>query len=228
MAGTLILATHGIEGGPGAAAEHACAIRARGGWAEVRVGCLRAEPSLAEALAGAPPPVVVVPLLMAEGYIHGILRRRLAEAAPGGEWQLAEPVGASSGLAALVLRKAEASRQSRGWPRSETALLLVGHGTPRHAASAAHARTIADALADSGFAAAGAASLEQQPLPAAAAMALPAERVVAVGLFLDNGPHGDTDLRAALAQATKPVAYAGAVGADPAMVALILEQARGQ
>ena len=70
MAGTLILATHGIAGGPGAAAAHASAIRARSAWQEVRVGCLKAEPSLAEAMAGAPELVIVVPLLMSAGFIH--------------------------------------------------------------------------------------------------------------------------------------------------------------
>ena len=51
MPGTLVLATHGIVGGPGTAARHAHAIRRRGGWAQVRVGCLKAQPSLAEAMA---------------------------------------------------------------------------------------------------------------------------------------------------------------------------------
>lgn len=216
-----------MEGGPGSAGAHADAIRARGGWADVRVGCLKAEPSLADALAGAPPPVTVVPLLMAEGYIHGILRRRLAEAAPGGGWRLGAPIGSHAGLPGLVLRKAEAACRRCGWSGASTALLLVGHGTPRHAASAAHARAIAAALVGKGFSAVGAANLEEPPFPAAAVMALPADKIVAVGLFLDSGPHGDADVRAALAQAGRPVTYAGAVGADPAMVELILEQADG-
>lgn len=224
MPGTLILATHGIAGGPGSAAAHAAAIRRRGGWAEVRVGCLKAEPSLAEAMAGASAPVTVVPLLMSAGFIHGALQHRLREIAPGGGWRLTPPVGASPRLADLVLARAEALRRRLGWHRHETALLLIGHGTPRHRASAAHARAMTEALAGS-FAAVGHALLEEPPSPARAAADLAGPRVIAVGLFLDDGPHGDADARAALAGVVKPVAYAGAIGTDAALVPLILAEA---
>ena len=222
MAGTLILATHGIAGGPGAAAAHARAIRARGGWQEVRVGCLKAAPSLAEAMTAAPAPVTVVPLLMSAGAIHGAMRRRLCEIAPGGGWRLPAPVGASPRLADLILARAGELRRRLGWRPRATALLLVGHGTPRHAASAAHALGMAGLLEDRGFAAVGHALLEERPFPAEAAEALPGDRVLAVGLFLDNGPHGDADVRAALSGVEKPIAYLGAIGADAALVPLIL------
>ena len=228
MAGTLILATHGVAGGPGAAAAHARVIRARGGWQEVRVGCLKAAPSLAEAMKAAPAPVTVVPLLMSAGFIHGAMRRRLREIAPGGGWRLTAPVGASPRLADLILARAEELRRRLGWHPRQTALLLVGHGTPRHAASAEHASTMAQLLDDRGFAAVGHALLEEPPFPAAAAEALSGSHVIAVGLFLDNGPHGDADVRAALTGVGKPVAYAGAIGADPAMVPLILAEAAVQ
>ena len=228
MAGTLILATHGISDGPGAAAAHAQAIRDRGGWAQVRVGCLKAAPSLAEAMAGAPGPVTVVPLLMSEGFIHGVLRRRLGELAPGGGWRLTAPVGMSPSLAGLVLSRALAGCRERGWPPSATALLLIGHGTPRNRASAAHTRSMAESLRDRCFAAVGHALLEEPPLPGVAAEALPGDRVMAVGLFLENGPHGDTDVRAALAGVAKSLAYAGAIGADAGLVPLILARAGAQ
>ena len=225
MSGTLILATHGIAGGPGAAAGHAQAIRERGGWAQVRVGCLKAAPSLADAMTGAAAPVTVVPLLMAEGFIHAQMRRRLGEIAPQGDWRLTAPVGTSPNLATLVGALARRQCQRLGWAAAATSLLLIGHGTPRHVASAAHAQDMAGALRDCSFAAVGHALLEEEPLPARAADALPGDRVVAVGLFLDNGPHGDADVRAALRPVAKPVAYAGAVGADAGLVPLILARA---
>ena len=228
MPGTLILATHGIAGGPGSAAWHARAIRRRGGWAQVRVGCLKADPSLAEAMAGAPGPVTVVPLLMSEGVIHGLMRRRLSEIAPQGGWHLTVPVGAHPRLAALALGRARACCRRLGWRPDDTDLLLIGHGTPRHAASAGHARGIAELLAGQGFAAVGHALLEERPLPADAVAALPGRRAIAVGLFLDDGPHGDADVRAALRAAEKPVAYSGAIGADAGLVPLILAQAAVQ
>jgi sirohydrochlorin ferrochelatase len=108
---------------------------------------------------------------------------------------------------------------------SRTALLLIGHGTPRHRGSADATRDQARRLAGSGFAAVAAAFLEEPPLPACAIAALPGEQAVAVGLFLDNGPHGDEDVRDALAPVGRPVACTGAIGADPALVPLILDQA---
>lgn len=224
MPGTLVLATHGVAGGPGAAAAHARVIRRRGGWAEVRVGCLKAAPGLAEAMADAPSPVTVVPLLMSAGVIHAAIARRLRELAPEGGWRLTAPVGDSPGLARLARARAEALCHRLGWPSAGTSLLLIGHGTPRHRASAAHARAMAEALAGS-FAAVGHALLEEPPLPAAAAAGLPGGCLLAVGLFLDDGPHGDADVRAALAGLDRPVAYAGALGTDPALASLILAQA---
>jgi sirohydrochlorin cobaltochelatase len=228
MAGTLILATHGVAGGPGSAAEHAQAIRAHGGWAQVRVGCLKAAPSLADALADAPEPVTVVPLLMSEGVIHGILRRQLCELAPQGGWRLTAPVGTSPHLARLVFSRALGCCCEHRWSPATTSLLLIAHGTPRHGASAAHAKNMAEAPLRHAFAAVGHSLLEEPPLPAAAAAALPGDRVVAVGLFLDKGPHGETDVREALAHVAKPVAYAGAIGAEPGLVPLILARATDQ
>lgn len=228
MPGTLVLATHGIVGGPGTAARHAHAIRRRGGWAQVRVGCLKAAPTLDEAMAGAPGPVTVVPLLMSEGVIHGLMRHRLSEIAPEGGWRLAVPVGAHPRLVGLVLARARACRRRLGWRRDDTSLLLVGHGTPRHASSADHARAIAAPLAGQDFADVGHALLEEPPYPAEAAARLRGDRVIAVGLFLDDGPHGDRDVRAALRSIGKPVAYSGAIGGDAGLVPLILAQAAVQ
>jgi sirohydrochlorin cobaltochelatase len=224
--GTLVLVTHGIEGEPGSAADHARAIAGMGRFAQVRVGCIKGEPDLATALAGAPGPVCIVPLLMAEGFIHELMLRRLADLPGAKVWQLAAPVGCHPDLTRLIQHKAEEACVRQGWPMDHTALLLVGHGTPRHRASADATREQARRLTGAGrFAAAGAAFLEEPPLPAEAVENLPGERVVAVGLFLDNGPHGEDDVRAALAPVARPLHYTGALGADPALVPLILAQA---
>ena len=224
MAGTLVLATHGVRGGPGTAADHARSLRAGGGWAEVRVGCLKASPSLAEAMADAPRPVTVVPLLMSEGVIHDRLRSSLHQIAPEGGWRLTAPVGASPGLAGIVRERAMACCCRLGWSPEVTALLVIGHGTARSPASAEHAAVMAASLQGEGFAATAHALLEEAPLPDVAIAALAARQVVAVGLFLDEGPHGDDDVREALAQSGKAVVYAGPVGVDPALARLIIGQ----
>jgi sirohydrochlorin cobaltochelatase len=223
--GTLVLVTHGVEGTPGSAADHAAAIAALGRFEQVRVGCIKGRPGLAEALSGAPGPVRVVPLLMAEGFIHDLMRRRLAELPGHGAWRLAAPVGCHPGLPAAILAKATAACREQGWARDRTALLLIGHGTPRHRGSADATRDLARRLAGTGFAAVEAAFLEEPPLPASAIAALPGGHVVAVGLFLDNGPHGDDDVREALAPVGRPLVYIGAIGAGPVLVPLILDQA---
>lgn len=221
---TLLLATHGIEGGPGVAAAHAAAIRGLGRPGEVRVGCLKAEPELALALSGASPPLAIVPLLMSDGYIFELIQRRLAELGVDGRC-IAPPVGQHPGLPALIRRLALATCERQGWAPGGASLLLIAHGTPRHRGSARHAQDQARRLADAGFAAVGVAFLEEPPLPAEAVAALPDGPVVAVGLFVDNGPHGDADVLEALRPVAGRVAYTGAIGADPAFVPLILAQA---
>jgi sirohydrochlorin ferrochelatase len=204
---------------------HAAAIRRLGCFAEVRVGCLKASPDLAAAVRDAPPPVCVVPLLMSEGYIFELLRRRLAELLAGRDWRLAAPVGTHPGLTALVRERAVAVLAAEGIPPARASLLLIGHGTPRHAGSAEATRAQAARLEGAGLAAVGVAFLEEPPYAAEAVAALPGDVVAVVGLFLDSGPHGDVDVRDALARAERPVLYAGAVGTDPGLVSLILERA---
>ena len=223
--GTLILATHGIECGPGVAANHAATIRQLGRYAEVRVGCLKAAPDLAEAFVDAPLPIVIVPLLMSDGYIFDLVQRRLASLPAANLRNLAPPVGQHPALPELLLRSADQVCRSQDWTRSDTSLLLIAHGTPRHRGSARHARDQAQRLAGAGFAAVATSFLEEPPLPEHAVADLPPGPVVAVGLFVDNGPHGDEDVRIALAPVADRVAYTGAVGADPAIISLILAQA---
>jgi hypothetical protein len=222
-AGSLLLVTHGVEGRPGVALAHAEALRARAPVADVRVACLRGEPGLDEALAGARCPVTVVPLLMADGFIMRLLRRRLAGRTG---ITLRAPVGVDSRLAALVRRKALAACAERRWLPEESILLLVGHGTPQHpgsaAATARHAATVAAA---STFAEVRTAYLDQPSFLAAAAAALD-RPCAAVGLFVDDGPHGHDDVLEGLARAGVPVAYTGAIGADPAILELIADAAR--
>ena len=74
----------------------------------------------------------------------------------------------------------------------------------------------------------GHALLEEPPYPAQTTAGLRGRRVLAVGLFLDDGPHGDRDVRAALRPIGRPSAYSGAIGADAGLVPLILAQAAVQ
>lgn len=215
--GSLLLVTHGVEGRPGIAALHAEALRARG-FGDVRVACVKGEPGIKEALAGAKEPVVVVPLLMADGFIMRLLRDRLAGRAG---LTLRPPVGTDPRLGELVRRKALAACAERGWNPAACTLLLIGHGTPQHPGSEAATRQHAMALAAGRtFAEVRTAYLDQPSFLAEVASSLD-RPCVAVGLFVDDGPHGRDDALEGLAAATVPVAYTGAIGTDPAILDLI-------
>jgi sirohydrochlorin cobaltochelatase len=168
--------------------------------------------------------VYLVPMLMAEGYTLRAMLRRLEG---GRELSVCRPVGANPRLAELIGRKAQAARIAQGWAAEDTALLLVGHGTERHAASGATTRRhAAELAARGGFAEAAVAFLDQAPTIAAAVARLSAPRCVAVGLFLDRGEHGEQDIPRLLATTGHQTVYAGPIGTDPEIATLIIEQVR--
>ena len=204
------MATHGIAGGPGVAAEHARALAAEHPGCAVAVGCIRGEPSLEAALERLGAPAVVVPLLMAEGYILGLLLRRLRDR-PG--VTVTAPVGTHPGIAALIEAAGADAARARRFDPAACLLLLVGHGTPRHPASARAAEDQARRVrARGGFAEVATAFLEEPPHLPELLVERAGRPVVAVGLFVDAGPHGRGDVLAAIARAPGPVAYAGPLG----------------
>jgi sirohydrochlorin cobaltochelatase len=186
-----------------------------------RAACLRGEPSLETVLDGCGgQPIVVLPLLMAEGYILDWLKRRL-DAYAAADTLLLPPVGADAGLAPILHRMAREEAQMAGWRLAETTLLLIGHGTPRHPASGRTLEAQAVRLrAAGGLAAVESAYLEQEPRLEERARALSGRPVVACGFFVDAGPHGRGDVEAILA-GFPSIRYAGVVGERPQIVQLL-------
>ncbi|MDW8341443.1 MAG: CbiX/SirB N-terminal domain-containing protein [Geminicoccaceae bacterium] len=216
---SLVIATHGVAGGPGVAAEHARALAEELPALSVAFGCVKGEPPIEEVVHRVPGPAVVVPLLMAEGFIFELLRERLSAVA---HLRIAPPIGTRPELAALVADAAAARARREGWEARESLLLLVGHGTPRHPRSGATAEALAQRLHGTpGFAAVEVAFLEQSPRLAERLPALARRRVVTVGLFVDAGPHGKDDVEEILARAPGPVVYTGPIGRLAAMRGLI-------
>jgi sirohydrochlorin cobaltochelatase len=208
---------------------HARAIRARGVFAAVESCCLEGRPSLAEALARIDDaPVYLVPMLMAEGFTaRTLLPRRITEAGARGRVVTCRAVGANPGLAALVERQAVASCEARGWSPAQTALVVIGHGTPRDEASGATLLEQADRLAGVGaFAEVLPAFLEQAPRASEVLARLAGRRAVAVGFFADHGAHSEGEVSGMIARAGPALAYAGAVGVLPEVADLIVAQAR--
>lgn len=222
----LVLATHGVEGGPGVAAHHAARLEAECGIVPVRPACLRGEPSLEAVLdALGARPVLVLPFLMADGYILEWLEKRLAQRHGGAELALLPPLGRDPGIAAVLARMAREEAEAAGRDPAGTTLLLIGHGTPKHPASGRTLALQAERLRTRGsFAAVETAFLEQEPFLEDRARALAGRPVVALGFFVDAGPHGRDDVRRILAGFTA-IRYAGVVGERPEITALLARMA---
>ena len=220
---TLLLVAHGAGPGSAAAVRHAAAIAELERFAAVRTACLKGAPGLEETLAEiASKRVVLLPLLMAEGYSYDMLSRRATAVRPVA---LCRPVGASSRLATVMAAMAQDCCRDRGWAPSDSAVVLVGHGTARHAASSATAEAqVAHMAAAKSFARVAVAFLEAPPdLPQVLVDLAPLPTVI-VGFFADRGVHGDVDVPRLIAAAGVPAVYAGPVGDRPELVEVLLAQ----
>jgi len=222
-----VICAHGASGGSESARGLARAIARDGGFAAARGCCLYGTPGLDETLAAIEAPrIVLAPLLMAAGHTFRALRARL-DAAGDARVILARPLGLSLGLAPLVAAFARDGARARGWRADETALVLVGHGSRRHTESGIAARGIAGRIAaEGGFAAVATAFLDGRPAVATAVSALAAPRVLALGLFADQGAHGARDVPERLAGFGGRAAYLGPAGAIPGLARVIAAEAR--
>ena len=227
---TLLLCAHGVRGAVGVARTHAAAIAASNCFAAVEACCLHGRPPLEAALERvATARAYLVPLLMAEGRTSDTLTARVLAARDTQPTpiKLCRPVGSHPALADLISHSAQRLCEARAWPRSGTGLLLLGHGTPRHARSSRSLRRHAARIAETrGFATVACAFLDDAPRVPDALRSMTAAHRVAVGFFADAGPHGADDVERRLADATGDVAYAGPIGCDPGLVDLILDQVR--
>ena len=226
----LVLCAHGIRGGPGVAMEHAASIAQQALFAEVHACAHKGEPELLDVLTRVKAPVVyLAPLLMAEGFTLRAMLTRLSSfsGCASSELRLCRPVGGHPQLAALLATKAKTLAWQQGWHLQDTALLITGHGTTRHAQASASARRHAVEIAASGaFGEVVTAFLDEPPTLPEAIARLRAPRSVAVGLFVDRGEHGDEDVPRLLAAAGGSAVYTGPIGGDPAIAGLVLDQVR--
>jgi sirohydrochlorin cobaltochelatase len=223
----LVLCAHGIAGGPGAAVDHARRLRDAGQFHEIAAACLNGSPGLADTIdALSADRIVVVPYLMAAGRtFRTVLPERLAAARQRDRVRIAAPVGTHPAIAALGAALAEGSLLKMGWHAAETLLVLVAHGTTRDPASAEAARDHAQALvATRRFADVAAGYLDEPPSVAELLTGRAVRHAIGVGLFADAGPHGAGNAAAPFAQ-DPDLAYAGPVGPDPRMTAIVRDRA---
>jgi sirohydrochlorin cobaltochelatase len=201
-------------------------------FAEVRAAVLYGAPGSEQALVGLrAPEVILAPMLMCDGHCaRVVLPRAFGLAGPvtsrfGHRFRICPPVGLQPSLTRLILTRAQALAFRQGLLPRNVSLLLIGHGSTRDPASrratlwhAAGAREV------SVFGSVGVAFLDEEPFLAQALSALKGP-TVAVGLFAADGLHASADVPRCIARhAFVSVDYLGAIGEDPGVVDLVLEQ----
>jgi sirohydrochlorin cobaltochelatase len=211
---------------------HAAALQARRLFAEVRVAVLYGTPGPWDALAGLKArELILAPLLMCDGHCaRDVLPRAFGLAGPvtlrfGRRFTLCPPLGLQPGLSRLMISRAGALARHNRVPAEQATLLLIGHGSPRDPASRRavlwHA---AAARAAAAFGSVRVAFLDEPPYLEEALRRLHGP-AVAVGLFAGEGRHAGRDVPGAIARhARVPVHDLGAIGADPGIPELVLEQ----
>lgn len=239
----LLLIAHGSERGDGAVLtlqRHRDALRATGLFGQVEIAFLRGEPAPGKALAAmAPKLVYVVPHFMSDGFLVreavpqalGISGGVSHEGAAGTHTvRYCRSTGSHRHLPDLVERRLLEVSSAHGFAPKMTAALIIGHGTPRDPASAAHARRMAHALAARGtFREVAIGLLEEPPHVVEALQQLGGQQIAVIGLFAAEGGHAAGDVPDLIAAARRDsdwmpsIVYAGAVGADPAIPSFVTD-----
>ena len=224
----LLTCSHGWRSGRAGLSLRARALAQRAGFAQAAACSLYGEPSLEEALAAiTADPVMLVPLFMCEGVTLNALRQRTNALTGNKRVVLCPILGSHPDLAGRVAADAGDEAAARGWAPRETALLLIGHGSKRHAASGEAVGALARSIDRLGqFDEVAQAFLEQSPSIAEALAALRCRQAVAVGCFTEWGRHAGHDVPQALAGAQLPTAYAGPLGTADWIVHLVIDQAQ--
>lgn len=200
---------------------------------EVGAGFLSATPSIEDAAARLTAArVLVYPFFMAEGHFLRIACDRLRRAATrngeGCTLQFLRPLGTDPRLAELVAMRAAAAASEHGFAFSDTALVLLAHGSLRHGASQAATDALVERVRALGrFGRVCGAFLEQPP-SLLDALADHAGAVVVAGLFVGDGLHGQADMQKLL-ETLPPdrVAFAGNVGSWSQVADLVAASVNG-
>ena len=241
----MLLAAHGsrrqIQAGT-IVREHARRLRTRYGFQEVAVAFRQGEPSFAEVMDSiASPEITVVPFFSSDGYFsRKVLPRELALNRRYSQLRvrLTDPVGTHPRVPTLVKRRTREIFRRYHLKPEGTALLIVGHGTPRHAASRSSTLKLAKHLEEGEVCAnIQPAFLDEPPLLEEAFRDLIQETIVVVPLFMGESYHVLEDiprrlgleepvsarLPAESVRDGRRVIVDRAVGLDPELTALVAE-----
>lgn len=241
----LVLAAHGSRRDPAANAlvrRLAEAIRGRRLFDEVAVAFHQGEPGFGAVLDElTADEVTVVPFLTSAGhYCDVVLPEGLRRNARYVEVRLRQtpPVGTHAGVAPLLARRVTELLRERHVDREDVSLVLVGHGTRRHAQSRQATEQLADTLRRRRVAGEVAAAFLDDDPPLDEAVAQTRGAIVLVVPFLiGGGAHALDDVPRAVGLAPGPLPLEGvaggrrfildaAVGAHPGLEEIVVDLAR--
>ena len=196
--------------------------------------------------------IYIVPNFISEGYFtREIIPRELELEGPttirdGTSLHYCDPVGLHPAMTRLLIQSA--SKVTGGAiPHSEISLIIVGHGTPMNNNSRQAIKAQVDMIrnSDAGFAEVTDAYIEEAPFISDWQTLTKSENVVVVPFFIADGLHSQQDIPMLLGiDHQKPATdhtdepegakchsidcrslfYSSAIGSDPAMEEVIVEQ----
>ncbi len=214
---------------------HAARMRERGEFDAVRVATWKEEPSLPRALDGfGPEDVTVVPIFMSDGYFTSeVVPREMGlsgqlSCVQGHTVRYTQPVGSHPALARVIVQRAHEAGAT-----GETAVAVLGHGTPRNAKSEANIYEQSERVREMGlFDEVVTVFMDQEPNMRGLLDAVRAETVVVVPLFVADGWHVGSTIPEELAldgsetrRGGRRLRYATAVGTHPMVADVIAELA---
>jgi sirohydrochlorin cobaltochelatase len=223
-------------------------LRESGLFGEVACGFWKEEPGLREALDSlTKPEVFIVPNFTVEGYfVRNVIPKELALTGPvtrrenGQVLRLCLPVGGHPRMTEVLLHCAR--EVARGVDYAQAALLVLGHGTPLDTRSSeAVEAQVAEIKARGVFAEVHGAFMETPPKIEDWREITACQDVIAVPFFIADGLHSDEDIPELLGipggggaeerERRNPhvldgrrLYYSRAVGTDPGMAGVILDQ----
>jgi sirohydrochlorin cobaltochelatase len=243
----LLIVGHGSTVNPDSSVPsrtHAAEIRRRNLFADVACAFWKEEPSLRDAIFlfedARIRDVYVAPNFISEGYFtETVIPRelelggRITKRANGQTWKYCEPVGNHPLMTKLLLQRAR--EVAPKVPEGQTSLLIVAHGTDLNDKSAVAAkREVEKIRALNRYASVLNVYMEEAPLVADWFRLTSTPNVIVVPFFISDGLHSYEDIPVLLgidARDLNPhhlngrtLYYANALGTDPRIADIILEQ----
>jgi sirohydrochlorin cobaltochelatase len=236
---------------------HATEIRRRNIFADVQCAFWKEEPSLRDARFLFDPhkirEVCVVPNFISEGYFTQTvipreleLNGKITTRVGGQIWYYGQPVGNHPLMTDLLVQRAH--EIAPNIPENATSLLIVAHGTDLNENSAVAAKREAEKIRALGrYANVLNVYMEEFPMVSDWRVLTSTPNVVVVPFFISDGLHSYQDIPVLLGIANEPSApknaevfrrapyqvddrslfYGSAIGTDPRVAEIIVEQARG-